>query len=256
MFLFHIPTRRLFANLIIVILLLTSINSGCVLLPPATAGTMTTLPDNTATSGTSFESTRETAEAALMQTQLALFETVTPNPPPTGIPPTSTLETFIPGITGMSYAPYVNPQSAVITSQWREIVNGQRCYVYAGAHRDTSGATPDTSQGLIIVDEYSEDLSNHLTTLYDAPGTTGVLQITRANGYRLTIVGLSGEILYFDVLTRQFVDGMTVTSTAPTITPLPSITPTAIPSTPYPLPEGYTPPPGQYPPPLTSTPLP
>lgn len=34
------------------------------------------------------------------------------------------------------------------------------------------------------------------------------------------------------------------------------ITSTAIPSTPYPFPEGYTPPPGQYPPPLTSTQLP
>jgi len=255
MFPFHIPARRLFANLIIVIWLPALITSACVLIPQATAGTMTPLPDNTTTSGTPFESTRKTAEAALIQTQLALFETVTPNLRPIGIPPTSTLETFTPGITEMSYAPYVNPQSAVITSQWREIVNGQRCYVYAGAHRGTSGATPDTSHGLIIIDEYSADLSNHLTTWYDAPGTTGILQITGANGYRLTITGLSGETLYFDVLTRQFMDGLTATATAPTITPLPSITPTVIPPTPYPLSEGYTPP-GQYPPPSTSTPLP
>jgi hypothetical protein len=184
--------------------------------------------------------------------------TITPLPP-TGLPPTITLEAFIPGINEMSYAAYVNPQSAVITSQWREMVNGQRTFVYAGANRDTSGATPDTRKGLIVVDVYSTDFSNHLITFYNAPGSTGVLRIISANGYRLILASQNDETLYFDVLTRQFVDSLNATVTAPTVTPLPPISPTAAPptaiwSTEYPAPGTY--PPQIYPPPSTPTPIP
>ncbi len=198
----------------------------------------------------------ETREYALMQTQLAIFIITTPIAPSTGLPPTNTLEPFVPGINEMSYAPYVNAQSAVITSQWREMVNGQRTFVYAGARQDKSGATPDTRQGLIVVDIYAADISNHLITFYDAPGSTGVLQITEAYGYRLKLAGQNGETLYFDVLTRQFVDRLNATVTAPTITPLSPASPTAaLPtanwSTEYPAPVTY--PPQIYPPRSTPT---
>jgi hypothetical protein len=73
-----------------------------------------------------------------MQTQLALVETITPESPPTGLPPTNTLAPFVPGITEMSYVPFGSPQGYVITTQWRDIVNGQRTFVYAGARRDTT----------------------------------------------------------------------------------------------------------------------
>ena len=71
----------------------------------------------------------------------------------------------------------------------------------------------------------------------------------------LTLVGQNGQTLYFDIQTMQFVDTLTVTFTAPTITPLMSITLESEYPNFIPFPEGYPPPPGQYPPLLTSTPL-
>jgi hypothetical protein len=148
-------------------------------------------------------------------------EEITLSPPV--FPPTNTLAPFIPGINEMSYAPYVNPKSAVITSQWRGMVNNQRTYVYAGARLDTSSDIRDTSQGIVVVEVNSTNLSNNLVTFYDAPRLTGVLRITKSNGYRLTLITQNGVALYFDVPTRQFVGGLRVTSTAPTITPIPSL---------------------------------
>jgi hypothetical protein len=272
MFPHNFPTCRLLnisliAKSVFFIMLAALITSGCILLPQSAAGIMTPSLDRTATTiiptTTIIPATTiipyETREYAFMQTQLAIFMITTPNAPPTGLPPTDTLEPFVPGINETSYAAYVNPQSAVITSQWRDMVNGQRTYVYAGARQDTSGATPDTRQGLIVVDVYSTDFSNHLITFYNAPGSTGVLRITSANGYRLTLASQNGETLYFDVLTRQFVNSLSVTVTAPTITLLPPISPTAAPptvtwSTEYPAPGTY--PPQIYPPPSTPTPIP
>lgn len=103
----------------------------------------------------------------------------------------------------------------------------RRILIFAGARRDTSGATPDMTHGLVVVQVYSLDLSNKVTARYDASGNTGMLQIIATTGNQLTQVGQHGERLYFDVPTRQFVDGQTVTVTAPTMTPLPPITATA-----------------------------
>jgi len=169
----------------------------------------------------------------------------TAHPPPTCCPPTNTPEPFIPGITEMSYVPYVSPRSVVISAQWRELVNNQQTYVYSGALRnDESVGTPWTRQGLVIVETYSADRSNLDVTLYKAPGETGLLKITRAVGNRIILITDTNAILYFDVLTRQFVDGLAVTLTAPTITPLPSQTPTATARPGYPPPETPTPYPG------------
>jgi len=209
---------------------------------------------------TELEQSRKTAGAAAMETYRALYRLDKITPPPTCCPPTNTLAPFVPGINEMSYAPDIVPQSVVISSQWRNLVNGQRTYVYAGAHRDTTGATPDTRQGLIIVEVYSADLSNYLTSLYDAPGSTGILRITSATGYRLTLAGQNGETLYFDVLTGQYVDRLNTTVTAPTITPLPPRTATATPTTStwlteYPAPPVIYPP-EIYPPPGTPVRIP
>jgi hypothetical protein len=111
--------------------------------------------------------------------------------------------------------------------------------VFAGARRDTSGATPDITHGIIVVQVYSADLHNKATVVYDAPGTTGILSISAADGNRLILTGQNGEILYFDVPTRLFVTGPTVTITAPTMTPLPSIAPTTTLPTESPTPQGY-----------------
>jgi hypothetical protein len=189
----------------------------------------------------SFEETRQTADAAIIQTQLALVETITPIAPPSGLPPTSTLAPFVPGIFEISYAPFGIPQAYVITTQWREIVNGQRTYVYAGARKDTSGATPDTSKGFIGVVVYSDDLSNSVVAEYEAPSTPGILTITAVNNYTLILSATNGSTLYFDVPSREFVGSLTETPAAPTTTPIAPISPTPI------LPTGYPPLPGGYP---------
>ncbi len=200
----------------------------------ATATTSTGIPP----SPTSFLHERETSEAAVMETQLALIETITPSPPPTGRPPTVTQAPFITGIFAISYGPGL-PQAYAMSSVWKEVVDNQRTLVFAGARRDTTGATPDITRGLVVVQVYSTDLSNKVTVEYEAPGTTGILQIIAAAGNRLTLIGQNGETLYFDVPARQFVDGQTATITAPTMTPLPPIEPTAIAPTQTPTPQGY-----------------
>src|ERR1044071_3170489 len=45
-----------------------------------------------------FAQQREVMETAVMQTELALIETITPEAPPTGRPPTLTPAPFVPGI--------------------------------------------------------------------------------------------------------------------------------------------------------------
>lgn len=211
--------------------------------------TSTAIVTSTAQATVSFEETQQTAEASIIQTQLALVETITPIAPPTGIPATSTRAPFVPGIYEISYAPFGVPQAQVITSQWRDIVNGQRTYVYAGARKDLSGATPDTSKGLIGLVVYSADLSNSVVAEYEAPGTPGILTITGVNNYTLMLSATDGSTLYFDVPSREFLDSPAETPTAPTATPIAPISPTPAPPTGYPPPPGagYPQPPGTAP---------
>jgi hypothetical protein len=139
----------------------------------------------------------------------------------------------------MSYVPYVNPHGLVITTQWRDLVNGQRTFLFAGARQDTSGANPDASQGLVIVQTYSIDLSNFNSIEYEAPGRIGMLYVTEAESHRVTLTSQTGKSIYFDVMTRQFVDDLSAKVTLPTITPLPSLTSTSRVPIGYPLPETF-----------------
>lgn len=198
---------------------------------------------------TSFQHWRETAEAAVMETHFALITMTTVTPPPTCCPPTNTPEPFITGI----FEAHVAPRP--FANLWKGIVNEQQVRVYAGGLEGTYSNTPNLTKGVLEVHVTSPGLDNFETVKYETSELTGWLEIIAEDHYVLTLVGQNGQTLYFDVLTMRFVEGLTVTVTAPTITPLPTITPTAVPPTPYPFPEGYTPPPGQYPPPLTSTPL-
>ena len=184
---------------------------------------------------TSFQHWRETAEAAVMQTRFALIAMTTVTPPPTCCPPTLTPVPFATGI----FEAHVNPQP--FANVWQGVVNEQQISVYAGGIAGTYSNNPNLTKGVLKVQVFSHDLSNYESVWYEASELTGWLQVTSEDQYILTLVGQNGQTLFFDVLTMQFVDGLTVTVTAPTITPLP---------------EGNTPSPGQYPPPLTSTPLP
>ncbi|MDI6695404.1 MAG: hypothetical protein QME21_10180 [Anaerolineales bacterium] len=199
---------------------------------------------------TSFQHWRETAEAAVMETHFALIAMTTVTPPPTCCPPTNTPEPFVTGI----FEAHVAPRP--FANLWKGMVNGQQVRVYAGGLEGTYTDTPNLTKGVLEVHVTSPSLDNFESVRYETSELTGWLEIIAEDHYVLTLVGQNDQTLYFDVLTMQFVDSLTTTVTAPTITPLPPITSTAIPPTPYPFPEGYTPPPGQYPPPLTSTPLP
>jgi hypothetical protein len=126
----------------------------------------------------------------------------------------------------MSYVPWGVPQALAITTQWRDFVNGERTYVYAGAKVDTSSNVTVISQGLVIVNVYSADLSNDVWSEYDSPGQTGLLTITSASGYRLTLAAGDGTTLYFDVPTGQFTDSLAATLNASTITPVSPVPPT------------------------------
>lgn len=199
---------------------------------------------------TSFQHWRETAEAAVMETHYALIAMTTVTPPPTCCPPTFSPVPFVTGI----FEAHVAPRPFV--NLWKGIVNGQQVRVYAGGLEGTYSDTPNLTKGVLEVHVTSPSLDNFETVRLETSELTGWLEITAEDHYVLTLVGQNGQTLYFDVLTMEFVDGLTATVTAPTITPLPSITPTAIPPTPYPFPEEYTPLPQQYPSPSTSTPLP
>lgn len=214
---------------------------------PLASGLATTALTSSTTSADDFEfptdypPEKQTYEVAVMQTQQALVLTITPEPPPSGRPPTNTPSPFIAGVYDTSVAPFGVPRAYAMANRWQDVVNGERTIAYAGARKDTSGATPIINKGLIVVVVYSIDLSNRSIVEYEAPGETGILRITSVDGYRLSLTAQNGATLYFDIPTRQFVDALTATVIAPTVTPMPTSVPTSAPPT------GYPPPPFGYP---------
>src|SRR5579859_5061525 len=169
--------------------------------------------------------------------------TVTSGPATTtpGVRPTPTLEPFVPGIYTSKAAPEPSANHTM-TNWWQDLVNGERVQVFAGALQDNTIYPPGPAQGLVVVNTIAIDVVNSTLQEYDAPSGTGVLTITAVSGSRLTLQSHNGGTLYFDVPTRQFVDSLSTTSTAPTATLLPTILPdieapsqTAVPY-PYPQP--------------------
>ena len=150
--------------------------------------------------------------------------TVTPGPSLTP-PPTYTPEPFVTGIYGGGQIARVNPPYGM-SNLWAGIVNGEETLVIAGVRQFPEEAK-ESSQGVVMVEVHSIDQTNRDFAIYDAPiADTGILKITAITDYRLTIQAESGEVLYFDVPTRLFVESLTATVSAPTVTPLPPITPT------------------------------
>jgi hypothetical protein len=256
-----VSTVGMIVGLVALIALVLVLSTVIKFATPAASGMTNTAIITTVITSTStdFEEWGEAVETGVMQTYLALIKTITPSPPPTGQPPTRTPAPFRIGIFEISYGPFGDPHAYPMSNVWKEIVNGERTLVYVGGYGDMYAATPVVVQGIVVVQVFSSDLTNRTLVEYRAPVTTGILRIVAAIGYRLTLAGQNDETLYFDVLTRQFVDGLNVTVTAPTITSLPPITPTAVSptfawSTEYPAPGTY--PPQIYPPPSTPTPIP
>jgi hypothetical protein len=190
-------------------------------------------------------SIEQTSYAMFTLTQEAYLtsppSTRTPGPSPT--PPTYTPKPFVAGISDSQAAPLT--QVYTIENWWQDIVNGEKVRVFAGGKRDNPGEpTIEVSKGILFVITVAMDESNVDYQFYEPPiSDTGLLSITAVTNYRLTIQAESGAVLYFDVPTRQFVESLTATVSAPTVTPLPPITPS--PTNILPCPIG-----GPYPPPV------
>jgi hypothetical protein len=139
--------------------------------------------------------------------------------------PARTPEPFVTGIFGGGQIAPVSPPYGM-SNLWAGIVNGEETLVIAGIRHFPEEAQ-ETSQGVVMVEVHSIDHTNGDFAIYDAPiADTGLLKITVVEGYRLTIQAESGAVLYFDVPTRRFVDSLAATVSAPTVTPLPPVTPT------------------------------
>ncbi len=149
--------------------------------------------------------------------------TLGPSPTPVTYTPRQSFET---GIFDNQAAP-LSPMGYAMWNYWQDIVNGEKVQIFAGARRDNPGLTSETSQGIVFVAASSLNEINHNYQLFEAPiHDTGILRITTVTGYRLTLEAESGAVLYFDVPTRRFVDSLSATVNAPTVTPLPPVTTT------------------------------
>jgi hypothetical protein len=84
-----------------------------------------------------------------------------------------------------------------------------------------AGGTDDPAQGAVFVLLPGENIDHPET--YLTPLTVGLIQVVDAQNERIVLKSLVGDnTFYFDVPTRQFVDSLSVTSVAPTVTPLPT----------------------------------
>jgi hypothetical protein len=154
---------------------------------------------------------KQTHEASIEQTRVAA--SLKPQPPPGPSPVPATIPAAQvprrPAGAGNIVTDFVPPfpaMSHIITSMWYAETGGTRLIVYAGALRDDPGVQSSASQGVVIVVvQTMEGASLPGGGTYLAPGKTGPLRITDANGVRLVLQSDSGGLLYFDVSTRQFV---------------------------------------------------
>ncbi|NLV73296.1 MAG: hypothetical protein GXY52_01225 [Chloroflexi bacterium] len=92
-----------------------------------------------------------------------------------------------------------------ITNAWYvDAADGsQRTFVWAGARVLDDG----TLAGLVIVQEYAADnLSESVTSEYDAPSGTGLLTITGAEGHVVALSSEEGRQLHYDAAVRSFTD--------------------------------------------------
>lgn len=102
----------------------------------------------------------------------------------------------------------------VVYDFWVDIPRGNK--VFAG------GTT--TNQGAITVEPNNAPIDQ--PEVYLTPRQSGRVKIVDAQGQRLVLQTLDGnDVFYFDIPTRQFVDSLTATVVAPTVTPWPTYTP-------------------------------
>jgi hypothetical protein len=169
---------------------------------------------------------KATVQAIILETQQAAAQT--PLSYATVYPTSAPGPTWTPDISGepqreagagiiiSDTANFSGPWKIAVLNQWYEIPKGFRVY---------AGVTDDPTQGALAILVPDEDLMN--PQVYLTPLKAGPVQVVDAQGERLVLRSLDGTTtFYFDVPTRQFMDSLTVTTTAPTVTPWPTYTAT------------------------------
>ena len=220
-------------------------------LAPPTAPVVTTTPAPAITTAppTGITTPVSTPSLAPATARQPLLQTSAPlgYPPPSTQqgtlppgPPTPTPAPFIPGIFDTDAAPVPRSGYTMTKYWWQDIVNGEEVAVFAGARQYNVIYPPGPAQGIVFVRTIGRDLRNYSLQDYDAPTGTGILTITAVSGQRLVLQTDRRGTLYFDIPSRQFVNGLNVTSHAPTATPLPTITTTPTTGTPGPYPGPQT----------------
>lgn len=122
-------------------------------------------------------------------------------------------------------APFPAVGYQITANKWVEVSEATIIEVFAGARRNVND-WQDVSQGLVIVFEETPQGSIISGNEYETPTKSGPVQITDAQGERLILQTRDGVMFYFDVPSRQFVDGLTVTVTPSPYTATPSLPPT------------------------------
>ena len=117
----------------------------------------------------------------------------------------------------------------ISADKWVEVKQGTTIEVFAGARRNPTD-WQDISQGLVIV---MEEGSTTQTDEYETTTKSGPVYIVDAMGERLILQTQDGTSLYFDVPSRQFVEGLSVT-----VTPAPNTATPVVPSS-TPAPSAY-----------------
>lgn len=143
-----------------------------------------------------------------------------------------------------SFLQGVKDYPIMVYNQWYDNTGGTR--VFAGS--------TDPDQGAVgVLTPQTKPLNPEI---YLTPRKSGNVEIVDAQGERLVLQSTTnGDLFYFDLPTRSFVDSLTVTVTAPTVTSMPTETP--FPTIPWPPIAPSTPTEGAaYPPPITPTPNP
>ena len=109
-------------------------------------------------------------------------------------------------------------------NHWQGYVNGEWLRVFAGVHVDDSTSPPYKETGSIYVIVRSQDLLSYRESEYELSDVLGGLEIEAETNQRLTLLSVDGDIYYFDVPTRQYVDSASEEVNEPTATAIPPAT--------------------------------
>ena len=206
------PRRRRFGPLLIIVAAVALASCGVPTVQPAPPTTASVVP----------------ASATLAQQPRTATPPSAPTsraPTPSGLGPTPNFD-GVPhqdagaGVLVFRTTNFSGPWAIAIYDFWYEFATGLQVY---------AGNASDPQQGAVAILAPGEDVYH--PEVYLTPLRVGGVQIIGAAGERLVLQTLDKRLTFnFDVPTRQFVDSLTATVTAATVTPF-TVSATPLPST-------------------------